>query len=111
MYRNMAALPHVEVELHARAVPRPSKRSGRRASQAALIKAEVGVIRDAFDEAIDGEHGRVEAVFGGLELAFYGRWFFLCRFVFCVKTLPRLGVRRRVVGRQNCLAGTVGNPR
>ena len=68
----LAALPHVEVELHAHVLQQLSSRSGPRVSQAALIKAEVGLVLDALDEAIDRKHRCVETVLGGLDLAFDG---------------------------------------
>jgi hypothetical protein len=71
-YIRLAALPHFEVELHTRAAPRAFKRICRRAAQAALIKTEVGLALHILDDAIDGKHGHVETVFGGLDLAFDG---------------------------------------
>jgi hypothetical protein len=68
---------HVEVELHARVVQEPSASVRARVTQAALIEFEVGVVPDALDEAINGKQGRVEAVFGALDLVFDGRRGFL----------------------------------
>jgi len=49
---------------------KPGLRVQPRGAQAILIETEVSVISDAFDKAIDGKYGRVEAVLGHFDLVF-----------------------------------------
>ena len=66
------AMCQVDIELDPRVVQEPAVRVRACAMQMTLIEFEVSVVPDTLDEAIEGKRGRIEAVFGGLDLAFDG---------------------------------------